>query len=322
MKNLTVLVLADPAERELAMLERLPPSTSIAVGNKPEAFQKLAPEAQVLLNWSTGRKLIEQVFPLAPKLEWVHSRAAGLDSLLFPALVDSPVPVTNGRGVFSQSLGEFALGAILYFAKDFRRMIRNQMAGRWEQFDVEEIRGRTMGIVGYGDIGRACSSRAQAMGMKVLALRRRPELSTGDTYIAKSYGFGELHEMLAQCDYVVASAPLTAQTRHMINDAAFAVMKKTAVVMNIGRGPVIDEAALIRALESGRIRGAALDVFEQEPLADDSPLYKLENVLLSPHCSDHTSDWLDQAMEFFIDQFTRFATGQQLLNIVDKRAGY
>jgi phosphoglycerate dehydrogenase-like enzyme len=128
--------------------------------------------------------------------------------------------------------------------------------------------------------------------------------------------------MLPQCDYVVAAAPLTPATRHLIGDAALGAMKKTAVVMNVGRGPVIDEAALIRALEAGRIRGAALDVFEVEPLPADSPLYKLRNVLLSPHCADHTADWLEQAMKFFVQNFTRFAAGEPLRNVVDKRAGY
>lgn len=322
MRTLNVLVLSDPADRQLAMLEQLPPATSIAVGNTAEAFARAAPSAQVFCNWSGSRALAEQVWAMAPRIEWAHSRAAGLDGLLFPALVESPVPLTNSRGVFSQSLGEFAVAAALYFAKDFRRMVRNQMAGRWEQFDVEEVRGQTMGIVGYGDIGRACASRAQALGMRVLALRRRPELSAADPYIAASFGFDRLHEMLPQCDYVVAAAPLTPETKHMIGDAALASMRKTAVVMNVGRGPVIDEAALIRALESGRIRGAALDVFEEEPLPAASPLYKLENVLLSPHCSDHTADWLEQAMQFFLDNFFRFAAGEPLLNVVDKKAGY
>ncbi len=322
MNAITVLVLANPNEPQLAMLEQLHESTSIAVGNKVEAFERSAPTAQVLFNWSASRALVEEVWKIAPRVEWVHSRAAGLDGLLFPALVDSAAPLTNGRGVFSQALGEFAVAAALYFAKDFRRMIRSQMAAVWDPFDVEEVRGRTMGIVGYGDIGRACASRAHALGMKVLALRRRPELSADDPYIAHSYGFDRLLEMLPLCDYIVCAAPLTSETRHMIGDAALGVMKKTAVVMNIGRGPVVDEAALIRALESGRIRGAALDVFEAEPLPAGSPFYKLENVLLSPHCSDHTADWLEQAMQFFLDQFARFAAGDPLLNVVDKRAGY
>jgi phosphoglycerate dehydrogenase-like enzyme len=322
MDNNTILVLSDPTDRQLAMLESLPGLTSIAVGNKAEAFARLAPEAKVIFNWAGGRQLMQQVWKMAPRVEWVHSRAAGLDSVLFPELVESPVPLTNGRGVFSQSLGEFVIGAALYFAKDFRRMIRNQAAGVWDQFDVEEVRGQTMGIVGYGDIGRACAERAHAMGMKVLALRRRPELSGGDTYVSAVYGLDRLLEMVRECDYVVAAAPLTPATRALIGEAAIDAMKKTAVVMNVGRGPVVEEQALIRALESGRIRGAALDVFENEPLPAGHPFYKLENLLLSPHCADHTADWLEQAMQFFINQYARFAAGQPLLNVVDKKAGY
>jgi phosphoglycerate dehydrogenase-like enzyme len=322
MDNNTILVLSDPTDRQLAMLEALPDSTSIAVGNHPDAFERLAPEADIIFNWSGGRRLLEQVWGMAPRVAWVHSRAAGIDGMLFPALVESAVPLTNGRGVFSQSLGEFVLGAALFFAKDFRRMMRNQAAGRWEQFDVEEVRGQTMGIVGYGDIGRACAQRAHALGMKVLALRRRPDLSNGDTFVSKVYSLDRLLELMPECDYVVAAAPLTADTRSLIGEAAIGAMKKTAVVMNVGRGPVVEEKALIAALETGRIRGAALDVFENEPLPAGHPFYKLENLLLSPHCADHTADWLEQAMQFFIEQFRRYSSGQPLHNVVDKRAGY
>lgn len=322
MDNITILVLADPNERVLGMLQALPDPISVAVGNAVEAFESVAPEAQVLLHWSGSRKLIEQVWKLSPRLQWVHSRAAGLDNLLFPELVESPVPLTNGRGVFSQSLGEFVIGSVIFFAKDFRRLIRAQAAGVWEQCDVEEVRGQTMGIVGYGDIGRACARRAHAMGMRVLALRRRPELSQGDPYISGVYPMEQLLDLMPQCDYVVAAAPLAPGTRALIGEAAIAAMKKTAVVMNVGRGPVIDEKALVHALETGRIRGAALDVFETEPLPAGHPFFKLENVLLSPHCTDHTPTWLADGMQFFLDQFARYTAGEPLRNLVDKRAGY
>lgn len=322
MDNNTVLVLADPTDRQLAMLSQLPNSTSIVVGKSLEAFRQAARDADVIFLSSAPGKLLKEVWPLAPNVKWVHSRSAGLDSVLFPALVESPVPLTNGRGVFSQSLAEFVIGAALFFVKDFRRLIRNQEAGRWEQFDVEELRGQTMGIVGYGDIGGACAQRAHAMGMRVLAVRRRPELSQGDPYISGVVAMEQMPEVLPQCDFVVAAAPLAPGTRHLIGEAALAKMKKTAVVMNVGRGPVVDEAALIAALQSGRIRGAALDVFENEPLPADSPLFKLDNVLLSPHSTDHTKTWLEDAMQFFIDNFKRYAAGQPLVNVVDKRAGY
>lgn len=322
MERNTLLVLADPTEPQLAMLQNLPEETTIAVGELPEAFERTAADANIILDWSGNKKLLEQVWRMSPRVQWVHSRSAGLDGKLFPALVESPVTLTNGRGVFSQSLGEFAIAGALFFAKDLRRMLRSQAEGRWDPFDILEIRGQTMGIVGYGDIGRAVAQRADALGMKVLALRRRPELSRGDPCVAEVFSWDRKLEMLSQCDYVVAAAPLTPETRGMIGAEEFARMKPTAVIMNVGRGPVIDEAAMIRALEDKRIKGAALDVFDTEPLPAGHPFYRMDNVLMSAHCADHTSDWLDRAMAFFLENFARFRKGEPLLNVVDKKLGY
>ena len=324
MDNHTILVLsADLADADLKLLAQLPPETDIAVGNSVEAFERLAAQATVILSWSLSGELLRDVFAMSPNVRWVHSRSAGLETVLFPALVESPVPLTNGRGVFSQSLGEFALGAILYFAKDFRRMNRNQEAGRWEPFDIVEIAGQTVGILGYGDIGRAVAARVRAMGMRVLAVRRRgPSPSQADPLAHQIFPPEGRMEMLAQSDYIVAASPLTAETRGIIGEREFQAMKPNAVVINLGRGPVIDEAAMVRALAGKRIKGAALDVFDTEPLPDGHPFYGLENVLLSPHCADHTPDWTDQAMRFFLAQFARFAAGQPLENVVEKEQGY
>ncbi len=326
MRNDTILVLvspAEPAEAQLAMLRKQLADVKIIAGNSAEAFEGAAADASVLFNWSGSIVLFKKIFVVCPNLLWVHSRSVGLERTLFPELKESSVPLTNGAGVFSASLGEFALGAILYFAKDFRRMIRNQMAGVWEAFDVSWVSGRTVGIIGYGDIGRAIAERVRALGMTVLAVRRHARASqTADPLVARTYTPERRLEMISQCDYVVVAAPLTSETRGMISEPEFAAMKPTAAVINVGRGPVITEEALIGALSSGRIQGAALDVFDHEPLPVGHPFYKLENVLLSPHCADHTPDWLDNAMQFFIEQYERFRKGQALLNVVDKKLGY
>ncbi len=323
MENNTILVLANPTEPQLAMLDQLPADTSIAVGNSVEAFERTASDATVIFKWSLSGALLREVFQMCPRVQWVHNRSAGLDNILFPEIVASPVPLTNGSGVFSPSLGEFALASILYFAKDLRRMIRSQEAGRWDQFDITEIAGQTVGIVGYGDIGRAVATRVKAMGMRVLAVKRHgPPLYNVDPLVAQIFSPDRLHKMLPQCDYVVVAAPLTAETKSMIDAAALACMKPDAVVINIGRGPVVDEPALIDALSANRIKGAALDVFDREPLPEGHPFYSLRNVLLSPHCADHTPDWLERAMQFFIDQFARFVKGEPLVNVVDKHLGY
>jgi phosphoglycerate dehydrogenase-like enzyme len=323
MRNDTILVLAEPDEPQIALLRQRLAASKIIAGDSAEVFEPDAAHANVLFNWSGSLELFKKVFEMCPKLLWVHSRSVGLERSLFPELIESPVPLTNGAGVFSASLGEFALGAILYFAKDFRRMIRNQMAGVWEAFDVMPVAGQTVGIIGYGDIGRAIAARVRPLGMTVLAVKRHASSRAGaDPLVEQTYGPERRIEMVSRCDYVVVAAPLTSETRGMIGEPEFAAMKPTAVVINIGRGPVINEAALVSALSSGRIAGAALDVFDHEPLPAGHPFYKLENVLLSPHCADHTPDWLDNAMQFFIAQYERFRMGEPLLNVVDKRLGY
>jgi phosphoglycerate dehydrogenase-like enzyme len=313
----SVLVLARENDPQLTRLEKVPHIT----GSQATAFQGAASTASAILNWSASKELLEAVFAMCPNVRWVHSRSAGLDSVLFPELVQSDVILTNGRGVFSASLGEFALAAILYFAKDFRRMIRNQSVGRWEPFDVQVVAGKTVGIVGYGDIGRAVATRAHATGMRVLATKRHAP-QEDDPLIERYYSPEQLGKMMAHSDYVVVTAPLTKETRHMIGEPEFAAMKPKAVVINVGRGSVIDEEALVKALTSGRIKGAGLDVFEHEPLPAGHPLYRLENVLLSPHCADNTPDWKDRAMDCFLRQYDRFAKDEPLENVVNKRLGY
>jgi phosphoglycerate dehydrogenase-like enzyme len=323
MRDITLLVLANPADRHLAMLEALPEEIHIAAGESAEAFESSAAEADVVFNWSGTRALLRDVLGMAPAARWVHTRSAGLDDLLFPELVAHPAVLTNASGVFSPSLGEWVLGAILYFAKDFRRLVRNQTAGVWEQFDVPFIEGQTVGIVGFGDIGRAVAARVRGMGMRVLALKRHlPPPGHVDPLAERIYPTEARCEMLARCDYVVITAPLTPETRGMMGAAEIAAMKREAVVVNVGRGPVVDEAALIEALSRGLIKGAALDVFEREPLPEGHAFYGLENVLLSPHSADHTPDWLERAMRQFLEQFERFRKGEPLANVVDKTLGY
>lgn len=317
-----LLVIAKPNARFLARLDQLPDSVHIVAGDTPEAFEDHAEDATVALNCFTSGKVLRAIWHRAHKLAWVHSLSAGLDKVLFPELAESGIPMTNSRGVFAQSLGEFAIGAILFFAKDLRRMVRNQAAAHWEAFDIDMISGKTLGVVGYGAIGHACAWRAKALGMRVAALRRRPGAGQPDGIADMTFGPDGLGEMLAISDYVLVSAALTAETTGLIGEPQLAAMKPGAVIINVGRGPVIVENALVRALEQRRIRGAALDVFDTEPLPPTHPFWRLDNVLLSPHCADHTATWLDEAMDFFVENFRRFDRGEPLRNLVDKRAGY
>jgi phosphoglycerate dehydrogenase-like enzyme len=211
---------------------------------------------------------------------------------------------------------------MLHFSYQMRRMIRQQEAGVWEIFTTEELYGRTLGVVGYGEIGRAAAERARAFGMSVLALRRRPELFGYDPLVDQTFDHAHINDLMAASDYVMVAAPLTPETRGLVGAAQIAAMKPNAVIINVGRGAVIDEPALITALENDKIRGAALDVFTVEPLPAGHAFYRLQNVLVSPHTADHVQDFVHLAVECFLDNMRLFQAKQPLQNIVDKRAGY
>ncbi|MBK5290528.1 MAG: D-2-hydroxyacid dehydrogenase [Acidobacteriia bacterium] len=322
MSSSTLLVLSNPTGSHLRLLDRLPPETRIIAGDQIEMFREAAGTADAMLNCFVKLDLFRAVFLMAPNLRWVHSLSAGVENTLFPELVASAIPLTNARGVFSRSLGEFVITAALYFDKNIAQMKRQQQEGRWASMEVEELHGKTMGIVSYGTIGRCCAHLAKAFGMRVLATRRQPELSGSDPLLDAVFAPAQLGEMMAQSDFVVVCSPLTAGTRGMIGATELARMKPEAVFMNVGRGPVVVESALIEVLREGRIRGAALDVFDHEPLPSGHPFYSLENVLLSPHSADHTPGWSDSSMEFFVENFERYTRGEPLENLVDKKEGY
>ena len=322
MTPIKLVVIDKPGANHLKVLDALPSSVNVVVSNQVALLRESVQEADVILNGIPDGHLLRDIFTHATRLRWVHSLSDGVEKILFPELVASPAILTNARGVFKRSLAEFVIGAVLYFAKDFRRLIRSQQAGVWQQFEMEEAHGKVMGIVGYGETGQACAERARPLGMKILGLRRRPELSRGDPWLEAVLGPNGLHSLLAQSDYVVLAAPDTPQTRRLIGKAEFAVMKASAVLINVGRGSSVDETAMIDALEQGRLRGAALDVYETAPLPSGHPFYRLENVLLSPHCADHTPGFYERDMEFFIQNLQRFLNGEPLRNVVDKQAGY
>ena len=324
MSDLTILAIADPAAPYLRPVRELPAKFCVLVGNQAQFIERSAPEADVLVVAGGQQSAFQAAFRLAKKVKWVHCLWAGVDGFLIPELVQSSVPFTNGRGVFSSGLAEFVIGAMLFFAKDLRRMRRNQAEGRWAPFEVEELNERVLGIVGYGETGRACARLARDFGMRTIATRRRPELSASDPCVDELYSGDRLIELIGTSDYLLLTAPLTPATRGLIGEAELRAMKKNAVLINVGRGPTVVESALVAALREERIRGAALDVFDQEPLPAGHPLYALDNVLLSPHCADHTvnSGSRVSAANFFVENLNRFVNGEPLANLVDKTAGY
>ena len=308
---MNLLAIVPPGFAPMETLRREVPDVTIASGHEGAAVRRHAGSAEVVLLAPRQVSALTEVWGDFRSLQWIHSLAAGVESLPFDLLRRSDVVVTNSSGLYGDALGEFAVAAMLWFAKDLRRLERNQATRTWQPYTVERLEGKTVGIIGYGGVGRAVGRRAEALGMNVLPVRRRGEL--GDPTV---------DDVLAESDYVVLSAPLTPSTYRMITRDRLALLRPSAVLINVSRGALIDEAALVETLQAVRIRGAALDVFETEPLPHDSPLWRLDNVLVSPHTADHTADSHDRAMAFFIENLRRFQRGESLENVVDKAEGY
>ena len=319
MSDLNILVFLRPNDPGLPALPRMPSGTRAQVAHNVEDALALAPQADALLVATGNAATLERIWRAAPRLRWIHTRPAGVDHLLFADLVKSPIPVTNSRGVFSSSLAEFAAFGLLFFLKNARLLMRNQQLAKWAAYEPGALRGQAVGIVGLGDIGRACATVIRPFGARIVGLRRsgRPDPVADEVVPAD-----RILDMVASVDHVVVATPLTEETHHLIGDRVLGAMRPGAILVNVGRGKVVDETALLAALDQGRLSGAALDVFEQEPLPPDHPFWRMENVLISPHTADHTKDWEANTMEPFLDNVRRFRDGEPLLNPVDKRLGY
>ncbi len=316
----TLLVLGDRNDPRMRALAGAPKDVRVVFGETPYDFGADLARADAVLCWWRGRDALDPILAAAPQVRWIHASAAGLDHLVSPALAASSAIVTNSRGVYGEALGEYVVAAMLYFVKDLARLRDAQARRAWEPFESERLAGKVLGIVGYGDIGAAIAQRATALGVQVLAHRRRPERSAGDPHVARVVS--NLRDVIAPADFVAVAAPLTPETRHMLGAEQLSWMRPGAVLINVGRGELIDEPALIDALRRRAIRGAALDVFETEPLPASHPFWSMPQVLLSPHSADRVDGWLDQTMALFLDNLGRFVRGEPLDNVVDPRRGY
>lgn len=276
--------------------------------------------ADVLFVWDFLSTALPRAWRAADRLRWVHIAAAGVDPVLFPEMVSSPVVLTNSRGVFDRPIAEYVLGLVLAFAKDLPVTLDLQRHRSWRHRETERIDGRRALVVGTGSIGRAIGRLLYAAGMTVDGVGRTPRAVDPD--YGQIHGSDELPDLLPHYDYVIVSAPLTEQTRHMFDAGAFRRMKPTASFINVGRGPIVVEEDLIAALRGGTIAGAALDVFTEEPLPPTHPLWQAPNVVISPHMSGDFVGWLDTLAEIFRENFRRWLTGDRLLNVVDKELGY
>ena len=289
-------------------------------------------DVEVLLRGWLSAEAFDRLLARAPRLSWVHSASAGVERALTPTARERGVVITNARGVFSRPIAEYVLMMILAISRRLPQLLELQRERTWQPLEGHELRDLTIGIVGLGSIGRAVATLASAFGCRVVAIRRRTETggSSGSADVDglravepdEVLGPDGLPALLAQSDFVVLAAPLTPETEGMIDDAALASMKRGSWLVNVARGRLIDERALLRALGEGRIGGAVLDTFAEEPLPPDSPFYDLPNAIVTPHTSWSSARVLDRSVELFCDNLRRFAAGEPLLNVVDPDAGY
>ena len=276
--------------------------------------------AQVLLLWDFFSSALEDAWHAAGSLEWIHVAAAGVDKLLFEDLRESGVVVTNARGIFDRPMAEFVLTGMLAFAKNLPGLLSLQRERTWQHRETERLESGRALIVGTGAIGREIARVLKAVGLRVAGAGRTAR--SGDPDFGEVYASSELADVVDGFDWVVMVAPLTEQTRHLVDASVLKAMKPTARLINVGRGASVDTEALVEALQSGAIAGAALDVFEVEPLPADHPLWAMDNVIISPHLSGDARGWLPQLAGQFADNFGRYVRQQPLENVIDKKLGF
>lgn len=288
-----------------------------------EAFLRILPGAEVLFAWGLARRHVDK----ADGLRWLHTPLAGVDRILNPELVRSPIRVTSSRGVNSVAVAEHTLGLILAMTRGIADSVRAQGGKRWAQQDLygrkpplDELHGKLLGILGLGDIGRELAVRARALGMRVWGLVRtaRSKPDCVDRLLVA----GKEDTLLRESDILVLAVPLTKATRGLIGERRLKRMKHSALLVNIGRGELVQESALVRALREGWIAGAGLDVFTTEPLPPSSPLWSLPRIVMTPHVAGTHPEYMARSADLFLQNLKRYLADEPLINEVDKQAGY
>ena len=275
----------------------------------------------------TTYDLSENIFSnYSEKLKWIHFGSAGIEDTLFPAILKSKTIITNARGIHANPVSEFVIGKILYLSKQFKgceKFLKNKEWSQWELArQIIQLKGKTIGIIGFGQIGKAITKKAKAFDMHVIATRRLQKKIEQKKTVNVLIPLSDLDYLLTNSDYVVIACPLTPFTKGMIGEKELNKMKSTSFIINIARGAIIDESAIIQALQNKHIAGAGIDVFKNEPLEKDNPLYELDNVLLSPHISGNFPEYQKDVVIQFADNLNRFMAGKTLKNRVCKKQLY
>ncbi len=305
---------------EVPRLAELADQAEIRCASSVADLQVMLPGAEVMLGWNFRAASLREAWAAVDSLRWIHWAGAGVDAAMFNELIDSEIQFTNARGVFDQPMAEWVLGMIIAFAKGFPETLACQARAEWQHRLSERVAGKRALIVGVGSIGRAVGRLLRAVGMEVEAVGRGAR--DGDPDFGHVFASEDLQACLPRADYVVLITPLTDQTRGLFAANEFAAMKRQARFINIGRGALVVEDALLSALREGGIAGAALDVFAEEPLPSQSPFWTAPNCLVSPHMSGDYAEFESTMADQFIENWRRYLAGESLFNLVDKRLGF
>jgi phosphoglycerate dehydrogenase-like enzyme len=321
--------------RDLERIRAAAPGARIVTISAEGLADEPLDDVEVMLRGWLSPEAFDRVLSRAPRLAWVHSATSGVEAALTPVTIERGIVVTNARGVFSRPIAEYVLMMILAVSRRLPQLLELQRERTWQPLEGAELRDVTVGIVGLGSIGRAVGALATAFGCRVVAVRRRADAGAssmtghdgddrplGEAMLERIGGPETLPDLLAESDFVVLAAPLTAETEEMINRETLAQFKPGAWLINVARGRLIDERALLRALEDGSLGGAVLDTFRDEPLAPNSAFYDRPNVIVTPHTAWSSARVLDRSVELFCDNLRRFAAREPMANLVDPDAGY
>ncbi len=305
---------------EVPRLSELQDQAEIRFANSTDELRTALPGAEAMLGWNFRADSLREAWDSAGDLRWIHWCGAGVDAAMFPELVQSAVQLTNARGIFDRPMAEWVLGTILGFAKQFPQTLEFQLLKEWNHRLSETIDGKQALVVGVGSIGRAVGRLLQAAGMKVDAIGRSAR--DGGSDFDQIHAIGDLHARLPLADYVILITPLTPETRDLFGAAEFGAMAQHARFINIGRGALVVEADLLQALRDGEIAAAALDVFVEEPLPEDSPFWSAPNCLVSPHMSGDYLEFEAAMADQFMANWSNYLAGDSLVNVVDKALGF
>ncbi|MGW9402766.1 D-2-hydroxyacid dehydrogenase [Arthrobacter sp. NPDC055585] len=306
--------------REVTGLENLRALADVRLAADADELADALPGTEIVYLWNYFADGLRSGWDRADALKWVHLPAAGVDRLLFPELAASDVTVTNARGIFDAAMAEYALAGILYFAKNFPQARMNQTERRWQHFTTSNLAGTRALVAGTGSIGRATARMLRAVGIEADGLGRTAR--DGDADFGAVFASTDFAAVAGNYDWIVLVAPLTGDTRGMLDAGVLGAMRSSAVLVNMGRGELVEQAALERSLRAGEIRGAVLDVTSPEPLPKSSPLWGLENVLITPHLSGDSRSHLPAMAAQFEANLRAYLDGQPLQNVVDKQLGF